>query len=79
LPLGTFRLINSSKYVKYHQTASQDHLHDRIHDIPQGYVLGVDNLRVSDRSAVPNINAGNTTTPAMMLGDRCADFIFGLD
>jgi choline dehydrogenase-like flavoprotein len=42
-------------------------------------VLGVDNLRVSDRSAVPNISAGNTTTPAMMLGDRCADFIFGLD
>jgi choline dehydrogenase len=42
-------------------------------------VRGVDNLRVSDLSAVPNINAGNTTAPAMMLGDRCADFILGLD
>ncbi len=42
-------------------------------------VRGVDNLRVSDMSAVPNINAGNTTAPAMMLGDRCADFILGLD
>jgi choline dehydrogenase-like flavoprotein len=28
---------------------------------------------------VPNINAGNTNAPAMMLGDRCADFILGLD
>ena len=42
-------------------------------------VRGIDNLRVSDLSAVPNINAGNTTAPAMMLGDRCADFILGLD
>ncbi len=42
-------------------------------------VRGVDNLRVSDMSAVPNINAGNTTAPAMMLGDRCVDFILGLD
>lgn len=42
-------------------------------------VRGVDNLRVADLSAVPNINAGNTTAPAMMLGDRCVDFILGLD
>lgn len=38
-------------------------------------VRGVDNLRVCDMSAVPDINAGNTNAPAMMLGDRCADFI----
>lgn len=38
-------------------------------------VRGVDNLRVCDMSAVPNINAGNTNAPAMMLGDRCAEFI----
>ena len=42
-------------------------------------VRSVDNLRVADMSAVPNINAGNTNAPAMMLGDRCADFILGLD
>ena len=42
-------------------------------------VRGIDNLRVGDMSAVPNINAGNTNAPAMMLGDRCADFILGLD
>jgi choline dehydrogenase len=40
-------------------------------------VRGVEGLRVCDMSAVPNINAGNTNSPAMMLGDRCADFILG--
>jgi len=40
-------------------------------------VRGVDNLRVCDMSACPNINAGNTAAPAMMLGDRCASFILG--
>jgi len=38
-------------------------------------VRGVDNLRVSDLSAVPNINSGNTSAPAMMLGVRCGDLI----
>ena len=38
-------------------------------------VRGVENLRVCDMSAVPNIVAGNTNAPAMMLGDRCADLI----
>jgi len=42
-------------------------------------VRGVDNLRVADMSAVPNINAGNTNAPAMMLGGRCADFVLGID
>jgi choline dehydrogenase-like flavoprotein len=42
-------------------------------------VRGIENLRVADMSAVPNINAGNTAAPAMMLGDRAADFILGLD
>ena len=35
-------------------------------------VRGVDGLRVCDLSAMPNINAGNTAAPAMMLGSRCA-------
>jgi choline dehydrogenase len=38
-------------------------------------VRGIDNLRVADMSACPNINSGNTAAPAMMLGDRCASFI----
>lgn len=42
-------------------------------------VRGIDNLRVADMSACPNINAGNTAAPAMMLGDRCASFILGVE
>jgi choline dehydrogenase-like flavoprotein len=42
-------------------------------------VRGVDGLRVADMSACPNINAGNTTAPALMLGSRCADFVMGLE
>jgi choline dehydrogenase-like flavoprotein len=40
-------------------------------------VRGLDGLRVCDMSAVPDINAGNTNAPAMMLGDRCADPLLG--
>ena len=38
-------------------------------------VRGVENLRVGDLSAVPYINSGNTSAPAMMLGLRCGDLI----
>lgn len=38
-------------------------------------VRGVERLRVCDLSAMPNINAGNTNAPAMMLGSRCAEFV----
>lgn len=40
-------------------------------------VRSVDGLRVCDLSAMPDINAGNTNAPAMMLGDRCAGLILG--
>ena len=38
-------------------------------------VRGIENLRVCDLSSVPNINSGNTSAPAMMLGLRCGDFL----
>jgi choline dehydrogenase len=38
-------------------------------------VRGVEALRVCDLSAMPNINAGNTNAPAMMMGSRCAEFV----
>ena len=41
-------------------------------------VRGVDGLRICDLSAMPNINAGNTAAPAMMLGSRCAELIRGM-
>jgi choline dehydrogenase-like flavoprotein len=38
-------------------------------------VRGVDNLRVCDLSSMPNINSGNTSAPAIMLGLRCGDLL----
>lgn len=38
-------------------------------------VRGVERLRICDLSAMPNINAGNTNAPAMMMGSRCAELI----
>jgi choline dehydrogenase-like flavoprotein len=40
-------------------------------------VRGVEGLRVCDLSAMPNINAGNTNAPALMMGSRCAELILG--
>jgi choline dehydrogenase len=38
-------------------------------------VYGVDGLRVADTSVFPTIPHGNTNAPAIMVGERCADFI----
>ena len=40
-------------------------------------VRGIKGLRVCDMSAVPEIPAGNTNAPAMVLGDRCAEMVLG--
>ncbi|WP_454743899.1 GMC family oxidoreductase [Cupriavidus necator] len=40
-------------------------------------VHGIEGLRVADASIMPNIIGGNTSAPAMMIGERCADFILG--
>ena len=38
-------------------------------------VRGVDNLRVADASALPEIPRANTNAPSVMIGERCADFL----
>ncbi|GAB3480575.1 GMC family oxidoreductase [Marinomonas epiphytica] len=40
MPAGIFKMINGSKYMHYHHTVPQTHLGGRVHDIPQGNVLG---------------------------------------
>ncbi|MPT47114.1 MAG: choline dehydrogenase [Sphingobium sp.] len=40
-------------------------------------VHGVEGLSVADASVMPHIISGNTSVPAMMIGERCADFILG--
>lgn len=38
-------------------------------------VHGVGRLRVADASVMPTIVSGNTNVPAIMIGERCADFM----
>ena len=38
-------------------------------------VHGVAGLRVADTSVLPRITRANTNAPAMMVGERCAEFI----
>jgi choline dehydrogenase-like flavoprotein len=40
MPPGIFKMINGSRFMRYHQTVPQEHLNGRVHDIPQGHVLG---------------------------------------
>lgn len=40
MPPGIFKMINGSKFMRYHRTTPQAHLDGRVHDIPQGHVLG---------------------------------------
>jgi len=42
---------------------------------PQLRVLGFENLRVADASIMPSVIGGNTNAPAIMIGERCAEFI----
>ena len=49
---------------------------DSVVDL-QMRVHGVPNLRVIDLSVCPQIASGNTNAPAIMLGERGADFILG--
>lgn len=50
--------------------------HDSAVLDPQLRVRGVEGLRVADASAMPQIISGNTNAPSIMIGERCADFIF---
>ncbi|MGW0710284.1 GMC family oxidoreductase [Streptomyces sp. NPDC002643] len=38
-------------------------------------VHGVPGLRVADASVMPSVPSGNTNAPAIMVGERCADFV----
>ncbi|MDP7625534.1 MAG: GMC oxidoreductase, partial [Rhodospirillales bacterium] len=40
-------------------------------------VRGVQDLRVCDASAMPNLISGNTNAPTMMIAERCTRFMMG--
>jgi choline dehydrogenase len=46
---------------------------------PSCKVIGVENLRVVDSSIFPRITNGNLNGPSIMVGEKAADHILGLD
>ena len=44
---------------------------------PQLRVHGIDGLRVADTSVMPSVTSGNLNAPAIMIGERAADFLKG--
>jgi choline dehydrogenase len=46
---------------------------------PAGRVIGVEGLRVADSSIFPRITNGNLNAPSIMVGEKIADDLLGLD
>ncbi len=44
---------------------------------PQLRVRGLSGLRMADASIMPDVIAGNTNTPSMMIGEKAADLLLG--
>ena len=42
-------------------------------------VRGVEGLRIADASVIPIIPSCNTNAPVVMIGERAADFITGIE
>ncbi|MFA5988068.1 MAG: GMC family oxidoreductase N-terminal domain-containing protein [Sphingomonas sp.] len=70
------RLIRARADTIYHPvgTARMGSDNGAVCD-PQLRVRGVNGLYIADVSVMPKLISGNTNAPAMMIGERCADFI----
>jgi choline dehydrogenase-like flavoprotein len=46
---------------------------------PQLRVRGVDGLRIADASVMPDLIGGNTNAPSIMIGEKAADLVLGIE
>ncbi|WP_454858921.1 GMC family oxidoreductase [Rhizobium binxianense] len=70
--------VRSTVATVYHPvgTCKMGPAHDPMAVVdPQLRVRGIAGLRIADASIMPSIVAGNTSAPAMMIGERAAAFI----
>ncbi|XP_052809611.1 alcohol dehydrogenase [acceptor]-like [Mya arenaria] len=65
----------------YHtSTCRMGSLHDQTSMVdPQLRVKGIRNLRVVDASVMPHVTSGNTNAPTIMIAEKAADIIRGID
>ncbi len=83
MPPGIFKMINGSKFMRYHQTVPQEHLNGRVHDIPQANVLGGGSSvnaqvymrgRPSDYDAWEDVLRGDNDNPGWRWADVLPHF-----
>ncbi len=69
-------LIRARSDTIYHPvgTARMGSDDDAVSD-PRLRVRGVERLYLADASVMPRLISGNTNAPAIMIGERCADFV----
>ncbi|MDX8452219.1 GMC oxidoreductase [Mesorhizobium sp. VK9D] len=68
-------IIRHAKTVYHPCGACRMGTDDRAVVDPQLRVRGVPRLRIADASIMPRLTSGNANAPAIMIGDRCADFV----
>ena len=69
-------LLRKAHHTVYHPAGTARMGTDELAVVdPALRVRGVPRLRVADISVIPSIVSGNTNAPAIMIGERCADFI----